>query len=685
MRKRYTTCLSAVFFCSAGWVYSGPALGADGAEGVAVEAEPVAAAPQAVAPATQPAADAAAAPAPAETPAPSLFEAADKKDPHKLPEGQSVNVGSFGQIDLHVKDLELTQVLQLLSIQSQRNIVATKNVAGSISADLYGVDFYEALDAILHTNGFGYREKGNFVYVYTAAEIKAMEEADRKTIGRVYRLNYITAGDASKFVSPLLSPAGSIAVSADSETGFAPTVGDGGANTYANGDVLIIRDYPENVDEIVAVVEDLDVRPKQVLVEASVLQARLSEENAWGVDLTILADFAIDEFTSPLGVIDDLLDNTGPGPSGGAGTSTPGNVGSGDSTLKVGIISKNVAAFIKALDSVTDTTVLANPKLLVLNRQRADLLVGEKLGYISTTTTDTSATQTVEFLEVGTQLTLRPFVSEDGFIRLELRPSISDGETRAVGNVIIPNETTQELTTNVMVRNGQTVVLGGLFKEDTTIARRQVPYLGDVPIVGAAFKGQDDTVTRSEVIFLVTPTIVKDEAMYAAGDKIKDQLEMARIGAREGLLPWSRSKLTAAHMRDALQHYKEGDREKALLSANMALDLDPTTTEAMRLKEELTGQRTYWPDNGVMQDSIDAYIKSQVDEVAPEGGASEAPATQPAAETAEAPAAPEAQPAEPTAWVEPTPVPAGPEFDAVAGPGAVEMIPTAAVETDEVK
>src|SRR5262249_23179644 len=159
-----------------------------------------------------------------------------------------------------------------------------------------------------------------------------------------------------------------------------------------------------------AVIKELDVRPKQVEVEATVLQANLEEDNSFGVDLTVLADFAMDEFTSPLTALEQLAAGTGPtghGASGAAGQTTVRQTTAGQHGLQVGIISKNIAAFIKALDQVTDTTVLANPKALVLNRQRAELLVGNQLGYLSTTTTDTSATQTVQFLDVGTKLTLR--------------------------------------------------------------------------------------------------------------------------------------------------------------------------------------------------------------------------------------------------------------------------------------
>ena len=265
---------------------------------------------------------------------------------------------------------------------------------------------------------------------------------------------------------------------------------------------------------------------------------------------------------------------------------------------------------IQALDAVTDTTVLANPKILVLNRQRAELLVGEKLGYLSSTATDTSTTQSVEFLEIGTQLTLRPFVSNDGFIRLELKPSISDGNTsRTVGSFVVPETTNQELTTNVVVRNGQTIVLGGLFKEDVEVARRQVPFFGDIPLLGVAFKGQDDIVSRNEVIFLITPTIVRDDQLNAIGDQVAGGIERARLGAREGLLPWSETKLKAGYVRDARGFYDKGDTEKALWAVNMALTLDPKSNEAIKIKEMLTGKRLYESTNfSILNKAVDDLL-----------------------------------------------------------------------------
>ncbi len=603
-------------------------------------------------------------------PAGNLFDGGKSAGP--ADPAQQVSVSALGMIDLHVKDLDVTQLLQLLSLQSKRNIIASRNVAGVISADLYNVDFYDALDALLTPNGFGYRERNNFIYVYTREELLALEAAERKQVHRVYRLNYLTAADANEFVKPLLSTAGNIAVSSEITPGFQPTVGDGGAKSFAHTDTLVIRDYPENVEEILAVLADLDVRPKQVLIEATVLKSTLSEDNAFGVDLTVLADFNMIDFAGgPSGAINALVNGLVKGSAQGFQTSV------GDTSTRfgtrVGIVTNDVAVFIKALDQVTDTTVLSHPKLLVLNRQRAELLIGEKLGYLSSTATETSTTQTVEFLEVGTQLTVRPFVSEDGFIRLELKPKVSTGSTRTVEGNVIPDEESQELTTNVMVRTGQTIVLGGLFKEETTIARKQTPVLGDIPVVGAAFRGQDDQVSRSEVIFLITPTIVKDQALFAAGERINDAAQKVRLGARQGLLPFSRSKLTNAHLQEAMCALRAGDRQKALWSCNLALRLDPSMVEAQRLKEELTGCVSSTPNNSMLREAVDRLIDKQLQLDAAEP-ISAAPAPQPTpvvyqptptptptVEAAQAPAADDAPVVVgPSAAAQPDPTPAQP-------------------------
>lgn len=592
-----------------------------------------------------------------------------------------VKVSSYDTVSLNVANADLAQVLQLLSIQGRRNIVPSSSVKGSVTANLYDVTFYEALDAILQQNGCGFREKGNFIYIYTADELKKIEQAERKVTYQVVKLNYITASDAATFVTPLLSSAGSIAVSGNVGPGFVPSPSDGGANSFAHPDTMVIRDYPENIEEIKKVIAQLDERPRQVLVEATILKADLTESTAFGVDFSILSDVAIKAMTSPLSGVGDLIAGTVKATTTAA-TSTVGNVSEGAGGLKVGIVTNNVAAFIRALDSVTDTTIIANPKIMALNRQRADVLVGEKVGYLSTTATATATTQTVEFLDTGTQLSLRPFISDDGFIRLELKPSISSATIRNVvpgtttAAVTVPDEDTQELTTNIMVQDGQTVVLGGLFKEETTTSRDQIPLLGDIPIAGAAFKGKDDTVTRSEVIFLITTHILKDHALIAAGDAAKDSVEMTRLGAREGLLPWSRSKMTAAQLRDALQAIDAGDRDKALYHVDLALSLDPRQVEAIRLKEKLTGQRTYWPERSMLDEAVDVMVEKQTGQPRPQTVRPTVPNPRPTQPSSDAeplfPAAPGIAPVAPA----PAPAPAPKDEPAPQTGGTSDATPS---------
>jgi type IV pilus assembly protein PilQ len=529
-----------------------------------------------------------------------------------LPKGQGVDVSSFGKIDLHVKDLKLTKVLQLLSIQAKKNIVASKKVSGSVSADLYNVDFYEALDAILHPNGYGYRKEGSFIYVYTAEELKKIQKQNREKVHRIIELSYLNAADASGFVQPLLSPDGSLSVSSQVEEGFKPSVSDGGANSFAHGGKLVVYDYKKNVKEIANVIDQLDTRPKQVLVEATILRAELDEANKFGVDFSLFTNIARNEISSPLSAVDDLISGTA-GQGSGA-TSTVGGVQGSDASVKVGTVGSDGSLFVEALDRVTDTTVLASPKILVLNRQKADLLIGARKGFLTTTQTQTESRQEIQFIETGTQLTLRPFVSKKGYIRLELNPSQSSFSTRTgENNRQIPDETTQELTTNVLVESGQTVVLGGFFKEKTEIGREQVPGLGEIPGLGAAFRGQDDTVERDEIIFLIQPTVVKNKQLAKAGDRMSRDVEDARLGAREGLLPWSQTKLTSSHMTQAMKHQRAGELDEALWDVNLALYLNPNMVDAIQLKEKLTGEKMHFHDHSRLNDVIDTMIEQQLE------------------------------------------------------------------------
>lgn len=510
----------------------------------------------------------------------------------------AVKVTDFGSVDIAVEDTQLADVLEMLAIHSQKNIIVNKNVSASVTAYLYDVTFNEALDAILRPNGYGYLEQGNFIYIYTLDELEEIRKKSLKTESRIFELDHLSADDAKAFITPLLSADGKAEFRGQVAKGFEPRIADGGADDYAYNTKLVVNDYADNLEHIAALLTDLDTPPKQVLVEATILQTAVNEANAFGVDFSIISDINFLDLTNPLSPVTNLLNGSDatngfqPPDNKGFGTQSTVGQAQGPGGLKIGIINDDVSVFVRVLDEVTDTTVLARPKVMALNRQRAQVLVGAKVGYLSTTSTDTTTTQTVEFLDTGIKLVFRPFISRDGSIRMELAPSVSEASLRNVTDVsglqvTIPDQLTNEITTNVRVKDGQTLVLGGLFKESNRINRRQIPWIGDVPILGLPFRGQDDTVRKDEIIFLITPTVIPDDVLWKAGEDANSMMDTARVGMRAGLLPWSRDQMTTNHALNAIEAYNNGEIELAKYYVNTSLRLNPNQIELLKFRQQI--------------------------------------------------------------------------------------------------
>src|SRR5262245_62133192 len=248
--------------------------------------------------------------APAKTsPAPMPTEPAGLKE---AKEGADVKVTDYGTVDLAVQDTDLAQVLQMLSIQSKKNIITSKAVSATVTANLYDVTFYEALKAILEVNGYTFYEEGNFIYVITQEEAKQLEQARRKTESRIFNLQYLSATDAHDFVTPLLSQGGKSSFRGDVTPGFKADVTNGGADSYAFTAKLVVNDYPEHLEAISTLLKDLDTPPQQVLVEATVLQTSLDEANAFGIDFTVLGSLNFTDLTAPLAAVTNLFNGKDP-------------------------------------------------------------------------------------------------------------------------------------------------------------------------------------------------------------------------------------------------------------------------------------------------------------------------------------------------------------------------------------
>lgn len=511
-------------------------------------------------------------------------------------EDVKVSVTDRGTIELHVADVPLTAVLQALAQGSRRNIIASPGVTGTVTASLYDVDFEEALTAVLRQNGAGFRVEGNFIYVHTADELARMMLAPPE--GRLFHLNYITPADAQNVITPLLSDVGKAAISPPVETGLSGNAEDGGSNANAGTDYIYVYDRPDRLEAVAAALAQVDVRPTQVLIEATILRASLTNDNALGIDFNVVGGVDLEL----LGSVSQGVQNITLGQlpverfelfNSNVGTDFRGNVPPGGMTL--GVIKDHVAVFLRALEDVTDTAVIANPKMLVLNKQKGQFIVGRRDGYLTTTFTDSVATQTIEFLETGTRLIFRPFIGDDGFVRVELHPEDSTGGVNSQG---LPFEQTTEVTSNVLVRDGHTILIGGLFRELNTDKRSQVPGIGNVPGLGDLFKSRQDSLVREEVILLMTVHVVKDHAAYArASDRQSEDIEVLRVGLRQGMMWIGRERLAQDHYRRAMEHYARGDNEKALWWVNLSLHNYSRLAPAMQLKEQILGEHAWDEDN----------------------------------------------------------------------------------------
>jgi type IV pilus assembly protein PilQ len=493
-------------------------------------------------------------------------------------------------------DMTIRDALRFLGTRYQKNIVPSAKVDGMVTAaTLYDMTFESALNAILG-HGYKYEERDGVIWVYTAEEFKKIMEDKDRMVYKVFTLYYISAAEAEKLITPVLSGAGSIQGSTPAElvvpTGESISVGTGGGDTMALNDTLIILDYPENIAEVEKLLQELDVRPRQVLVEATILSATLTEGMEFGIDLNFMVGTHLDG-TSTNAVIAGSSEietiTTTPIQQIAAGIDgsmieTAGFARVGGNGLRVGVSSGDVSAFITALEEVTDTTILANPKILAVNKQLGQVYIGTKIGYIDQTTqTQTSTTQSVKFLDTGTKLSFRPYIGNDGYIRMDIHPKDSSGTLKAND---IPDEFSAELATNVMVKDGQTIVIGGLFRDVVVTSRSQIPLLGDLPLIGALFRGTNDQTQRQEVIVLLTPHII-DEPEETNSDVRADDVRRKRFGARDELQWIGRARLAEDRYAWAARYYIEGDNESAMRELDIVLELRPTYLEAIRLKEKI--------------------------------------------------------------------------------------------------
>ncbi len=474
------------------------------------------------------------------------------------------------RLSMSFHDEDIRKVLRLLGEQTNTNILASANVQGTVSAQLHDVDLDSALNAILKSNGFNSKREGDFVYVGTTQDFQQLEQALDNLATRVYRPNYVTAAELEALVKPLLTPeVGVVSVSTPAEVGIGSDEAAVGGDNYAGSDVLVVRDYQATLAQIDQMVREVDIRPIQIHIEAMILSVKLKDTDKYGVSFQLLRQnnnlkFGIGD---PASTLADFKFENG--------------------ALKVGFLDSTLGAFLEALETVGDTNLVAAPSVMVLNKHRAEIQIGDQKGYISTTVTETTATQTVEFLELGTILRLRPFVSSDGLIRMEIHPELSTGDVRVEGDFTIPEKSLTQVTSNIMVRDGATVVIGGLIREELETKVNQVPLVGNLPWLGMLFRDSEEITSRNEILVVITPHIVYDPDKQAEGDRATCEFLRRQSVALDKTNWLNKRNLGRRYFRLAQNAWAAGDRTTALRMAEWAVQYDPLNRRAIDLRADI--------------------------------------------------------------------------------------------------
>ncbi len=398
-----------------------------------------------------------------------------------------------GLITLIVRDKPLSQVLALLAQTQQLNIVAANDIDVMISITLRKVPVEEALTAVLAVANYTWVKRGNIILITSVADsVNLPADVQGRQI-QVFELDFASATSVADTLQNFLSPIGKVSVSASSH-----------ANNRLTQERVVVEDLPESVARIATYIAQIDRPPRQVLIEAHVLQVDLKDETRCGVNFAALFRVA--------GARANIISV----PSAAVPLPNPVSpvVPPTTSSVLATLSSTDLNAVVEALQTTSDTKTLGSPKLLVLNEQEARIQVGQHLGFKVSTTTETSTIQNVQFLDVGVVLRLTPRITRDGCVLLHVKPEVSDGKVNP--DTGLPESNTAELETDVMLTDGQGMIIGGLIKENDSTTQSKIPWLGNVRGVGWLFRQSDVKKERNEIIVALVPRVQPYDCKYQA-------------------------------------------------------------------------------------------------------------------------------------------------------------------------
>ena len=416
------------------------------------------------------------------------------------------------RLSLNFQNIEVRSVLQLIADFTGLNLVVSDSVGGSLTLRLKNVPWDQALDIILKTKGLGMRENGNVLYIAPNEEIAAREKLELESQQQVEEL----APLRSEFMEINYAKASELAaLLKDSDNSLLSERGQVSVDERTN--TLLIQDTAFKLNEIRRLIDRLDIPVKQVLIESRIVVANDDFSKDLGAKFGVFNAETGDLFNNePTDVVGGNLNLLEP--------LTAGDPIPIEDTLNVNLPLADATragqfafSFIRlpfgyavnlelsAAQAESRAEVMSNPRIITANQSTARIESGTEIPYVSQTS---SGATDVEFKKAVLSLEVTPQITPDDRVNMEV--SVTND---SVGDVVsgVPSINTNEVTSNVLVDNGQTIVLGGIYTEDNTESYTKVPFFGDLPIAGRLFRRDSLTEDKQELLIFITPKIIDEQ------------------------------------------------------------------------------------------------------------------------------------------------------------------------------
>ncbi|MEZ4446596.1 MAG: type IV pilus secretin PilQ [Polyangiaceae bacterium] len=421
------------------------------------------------------------------------------------------------RIDVDLKDADIHNVLRILADAGRVNVVAADNVDGTVTIRLKNVPWDQALDTILQAKKLGMVRRGNIIRVALMSDLNKERELalERRKSElqlapietRLIPISYANAGDLQQRAKELLSPRGSIAV--DERT-----------------NVLIARDVGGNLNQIEELIRALDTQTPQVLIEARIVEATSRFQRdvgiQWGGDVSLGPASGTETglaFPSSIGIVGGGSDQNTPTaglspvvrtvPNPNFAVNLPATVGTGQGGalgLSFGSIDNtvNLAVRLSAAEATGMLRIVSSPRILTLDNHEARINQGTLIPFSQVSA---QGVQTV-FQEAKLQLFVVPHVTADGSVSMHVKINRDEPDFNQTSSRGDPTILKREAETDLLVQDGHTAVIGGIYTRNTGRNLDQIPLLGDIPILGVLFQRRRSSDTRSELVIFLTPRIV---------------------------------------------------------------------------------------------------------------------------------------------------------------------------------